>query len=208
MQPLVVTTFVSIDGVMQGPGAPDEDRSGGFDLGGWLVPSMDEVVAEFAAEWIQLAGGILLGRRTYQMLAGYWPHVTDPADVLARHLNTLPKFVVSRTLERAGWANTTVLRGDLRAEVARLKATGHGELQLHGSLNVASQLIAAGLVDEYRLWTFPVVLGRGMRLFADGSPAVRLRLTQSRTSPSGVVVNTYQPAGPVTVGAFIPAGHD
>ena len=124
MRRLVLTTFASVDGVMQSPGAPDEDRSGGFEMGGWLVPYVDASTAAFAVEWIQQAGGILLGRRSYEMLASYWPHVTDPDDVLARHLNTLPKYVVSTTLTDPGWRPATVIAGDLVTEINRLKADG------------------------------------------------------------------------------------
>jgi dihydrofolate reductase len=201
---LVLTTFVSVDGVMQGPGAPDEDRGGGFELGGWLVPFMDASTAAFAVEWIQQAGGILLGRRSYEMLASYWPQVTDPDDVLAKHLNTLPKYVVSSTLTDPAWGPATVVAGDVGAEIARLKAEGDGELQVHGSRRLARSLIADGLVDEYRLWVFPVLLGEGARLFGDGLPATGLRLVEQRTSDSGVVVHTYRPAGPLTFGAFQP----
>jgi hypothetical protein len=140
---LVLTTFASVDGVMQSPGAPDEDRSGGFEMGGWLVP--------------------------------------DPA-----------------------WRPATVIVGDLVTEISRLKADGDGELQVHGSRRLARSLIGQGLVDEYRLWVFPVLLGAGERLFGDGPPPTGLRMVGSRTSESGVVVHTYQPAGPLTFGSFQP----
>ena len=202
MRRLVLTTFASVDGVMQSPGAPDEDRSGGFEMGGWLVPYVDASTAAFAVEWIQQAGGILLGRRSYEMLASYWPHVTDPDDVLARHLNRLPKYVVSTTLTNPTWRPATVIAGDLVTEIKRLKADGDGELQVHGSRRLARSLIGQGLVDEYRLWVFPVLLGAGERLFGDGLPPTGLRMVGSRTSESGVVVHTYQPAGPLTFGSF------
>jgi dihydrofolate reductase len=201
---LVLTTFVSVDGVMQGPGAPDEDRSGGFELGGWLVPYVDASTAAFAVEWIQQAGAILLGRRSYEMLASHWPHVTDPGDVLARQLNALPKYVVSTTLTDPAWGPATVIAGDVGSEVALLKAEGDGELQVHGSRRLARSLIAEGLVDEYRLWVFPVLLGAGERLFGDGLPSTGLRLVGSRTSESGVVVHTYRPGDPLTFGSFQP----
>lgn len=204
MRKLVLTTFVSVDGVMQSPGAPDEDRGGGFALGGWLVPYVEASTAAFAVEWIQQAGGLLLGRRSYEILASHWPHVTDPNDVLAQHLNTLPKYVVSTTLSDPAWGPATVIAGDLGTEIARIKADGDGELQVHGSRRLARSLIAQGLVDEYRLWVFPVLLGVGERLFGDGLPSAGLRLVASRTSESGVVVHTYQPAGPLTFGSFQP----
>ena len=202
MRRLVVTTFVSVDGVMQSPGAPDEDRSGGFELGGWLVPYADASTAAFAVEWIQQARGLLLGRKSYEILAAHWPNVTDPNDVLAVHLNTLPKYVVSTTLTEPTWGPATVISGDLGTAIARLKADGEGELQVHGSRSLARSLIDLDLVDEYRLWVFPVLLGSGERLFGDGLAPVGLRLVSSRTSESGVVVHTYQPAGPLTFGSF------
>ncbi len=202
MRKLVLTTFVSLDGVMQSPGAPDEDRSGGFELGGWLVPHADASTAGFMVEWIQQADGILLGRKSYDMLAGYWPHITDPSDVVAQHLNALPKYVVSKTLTDPAWGPATVVAGELGLEIARLKADGDGELQVHGSRQLARELIGQGLVDEYRVWVFPVLLGAGERLFGDGLPPKALRLIGSRTSESGVVVHTYEPAGPLTFGAF------
>src|ERR1700755_2320774 len=119
---LVLTTFASVDGVMQSPGAPDEDRSGGFEIGRWLVPYLGAATASVAIEWIQQASGILLGRRSYEMLASYWPHVTDPDDVLARHLNTLPKYVVSTTLTNPTWGPATAMARHLRTELKRLKA--------------------------------------------------------------------------------------
>jgi dihydrofolate reductase len=201
---LVLTTFVSVDGVMQSPGAPDEDRGGGFELGGWLVPYVDASTAGFAVEWIQQASGFLLGRRSYEILASHWPHVTDPSDVLARHLNTLPKYVVSRTLTAPAWGPATVIAGDLSTEIARLKADSDGELQVHGSRRLVQSLISQGLVDEYRLWVFPVLLGTGERLFGDGLPPTGLRLIGSRKSESGVVVHTYQSGGPLTFGSFQP----
>ena len=204
MRKLVVTTFVSVDGVMQSPGAPDEDRSGGFELGGWLVPYADQSLAAFMVEWIQQADGILLGRRTYEILGAFWPNVTDPSDVVAKCLNTLPKYVVSTTLTEPAWGPATVIAGDIGTEIGRLKAEGDGELQVHGSRQLARSLIGEGLVDEYRLWVFPVLLGVGERLFGDGLPPTGLRLVGSRTSESGAVVHMYQPAGPLTFGSFEP----
>src|SRR6201989_969670 len=165
---------------IQRPGAPHEDRVGGFEMGGWLVPYVDASTAAFAVEWIQQADGILLGRRSYEMLASYWPHVTDPVAVLPRHLNTLPKYVVSTTLTDPAWRPATVIAGDLVTEITRLKADGDGELQVHGSRRLARSLLGQGLVDEYRLWVFPVLLSAGERLFGDGLPPTGLRMGGSR----------------------------
>ena len=138
MSKLVVTTFLSLDGVMQAPGAPDEDRSGGFDQGGWLVPFADEDMMRIVVDWIALADGFLLGRRTYEIFAAYWPRVTDPNDPVARALNTLSKYVVSKTLDKAEWNNSTLIQGDVLEEIKKLKRRPGKELQVHGSVVLLS----------------------------------------------------------------------
>ncbi|MEO3751626.1 dihydrofolate reductase family protein [Streptomyces sp. B6B3] len=199
---LTTTMFLSLDGVVQGPGAPDEDPRGGFTQGGWVFPHADEDFGELVAGWFAAADAFLLGRRTYEIFAGYWPRVTDPADPIAGRLNALPKYVASHTLREAEWAGSTVLSGDLAAEVAALRQRPGGELQIHGSSELVRSLMAHDLIDEYRLLFFPVVLGNGRRLFTEGSTPTALRLTGTATTASGVVLHTYEAAGRPTYGSF------
>ena len=197
---LLVTTFLTLDGVMQAPGGPDEDRDSGFDHGGWLVPFADEDMMRFVVEWIGRADAFLLGRKTYEIFAAHWPRVTDPSDPVARALNTLPKYVASKTLDKVGWNNATVLRGNVVEEIRKLKSRPGRELQVHGSGGLAQTLIENDLVDEYRLWSFPVVLGSGKRLFGSGTAPATLKLVDSRTTSTGVSINTYARAGAVQHG--------
>jgi dihydrofolate reductase len=199
MARLVVTTFVTLDGVMQAPGGPDEDRSGNFEHGGWLVPYFDDETGAFMAEVFERAGSFLLGRKTYEIFAGYWPNVTDENDPIASGLNSLPKYVASRSLERADWEGSTVIR-DVPAEVAALKEQPGGELQVHGSGDLIQSLIEHDLVDAYNVLTFPVMLGTGKRLFPEGVRPGALRLTESRTTGNGVMISSYERAGEPTYG--------
>jgi dihydrofolate reductase len=202
---LTITTFLSVDGVMQGPGGPDEDRSDGFDRGGWLVPLFDDATGEFITETFEKADAFLLGCRTYEIFAAYWPKVTDADDPVASRLNGLPKYVVSSHLRSADWHNSTIVKGDIAAEVARLKGMRGRELQVHGSGTLARTLLENDLVDEWRLLVFPVIVGAGRRLFPDLGVATGLRLVDSRTTPSGVAVNIYQPTGRPEFGEVPPA---
>jgi dihydrofolate reductase len=190
MSVLSVVEYVSVDGVIQGPGHAGEDASGGFELGGWTGPFMDEH-RRYAGEVLPHAGAILLGRLTYDIWATYWPTVTDPADEIAAALNSLPKYVASRTLESAPWPGTTVVR-DVPAEVAALRAKPGGDILVMGSSVLAHTLAEHDLVDRYELWVHPVVLGRGKRLFADGAAPRELRLANSRTTEAGLVLLTYE----------------
>ncbi|MEU8608246.1 dihydrofolate reductase family protein [Actinoplanes sp. NPDC048791] len=195
---LSLMQFLSLDGVSQGPGGPDEDTTDGFTSGGWFVPHLDETFLRLVTEWIREADGFLLGRRTYEAFARDWPKATDPDDEVARQLNSRPKYVASQTLRAGDWAPTTVLSGDVAAQVAELKQQPGRELQIHGSSRLAQSLLAAGLIDELRLIIAPVVVGTGRRLFPDGGTPAGLRLTHHQTTPSGLAIHTYEPAGAPT----------
>jgi len=199
---LTLHTFLTLDGVMQAPGGPDEDPDGGFPYGGWSFPYGDEDFGAAMVGWFAGASAFLLGRRTYQIFSGYWPRVTDASNPIASKLNTLPKYVASTTLASAEWRGSVLLGGDLAAEVAKLKEQPGSELQVHGSGDLAQTLIAHDLIDEYRLLTFPVHLGSGKKLFRDGARPAALRLTSATTTSSGVVIASYQPAGPVRYGSY------
>jgi dihydrofolate reductase len=192
---LTVTTFLSVDGVYQGPGGPEEDRRDGFDRGGWLVPHFDEATGQFMEEVFGEVDAFLLGRRTYEIFAASWPNATDPNDTVAKALNTLPKYVASSTLTNPEWANTTVLEGDLASAVRSLKKRDGRELQVHGSGKLVQFLLANDLVDRLNLLVFPVIVGAGRRLFPDRGIATGLALEESRTTPSGVSVSVYRPSG-------------
>jgi len=199
---LTLHTFLTLDGVMQAPGGPDEDPDGGFSHGGWSFPYGDQDFGEAISGWFDHASAFLLGRKTYQIFSGYWPQVTDPGDPVASKLNALPKYVASTTLTSVDWHNSALLGGDLAAEAAKLKEQPGNELQVHGSGGLAQTLIEHDLVDEYRLLYFPVHLGSGKKLFRDGAKAAALRLISATTTGSGVIIATYQPAGPVQYGSY------
>ncbi|MFE4858647.1 dihydrofolate reductase family protein [Streptomyces sp. NPDC056670] len=202
---LTFTTFITLDGVVQAPGGPEEDPGGGFAQGGWQVPFDDEEAGRYVTEWFAGADAFLLGRRTYDIFAAYWPRVTDPAHPVAGPLNGLPKYVVSNTLKNPQWQHTTVIGGvdaDIVAELRVLKDRPGGEIQVHGSGTLAQFLMAHGLIDEYRLWTYPVVLGEGRRLFADGAAPTSFALTGTRTTSTGVCVNSYRPTGRPQYGSY------
>jgi dihydrofolate reductase len=201
MSKLTITTFVTLDGVMQAPGGPKEDPSGSFVHGGWIVPYADAAMGRFMTEVFAKAGAFLLGRKTYDIFAAHWPRVTDPADPIASALNKLPKYVASKTLDRAEWNDTTVIR-DVVSEVSKLKQRYAHELQVHGSCGLAQTLIENDLIDEYNLLYFPVVLGSGKRLFGSGAVPTAFKLAATLTTGTGVVISTYQRAGHPTYGSF------
>jgi dihydrofolate reductase len=194
MSRLTMTSFVSLDGVMQAPGGPLEDRSGAFLHGGWVMPFVEQDFGEFMVEVFSRAGAFLLGRGTYEIFASHWPRVTDPKDPIAGALNRLPKYVASRTLDRVEWSGSKLVR-DVRAEVARLKGQDGPEIQVHGSPGLAQTLLAYELLDELHLLRFPVVLGAGKRLFGSGAIPTAFQLVASRTTSKGVQIGTYRPAG-------------
>ena len=199
---LTLHTFLTLDGVMQAPGGPDEDRDGDFTHGGWSFPYGDADFGTAMTGWFEHASAFLLGRKTYEIFSAYWPQVTDPGDPIAAKLNALPKYVASATLTSADWRNSSILAGDVVAEAAKLKEQPGDELQVHGSGGLAHTLIDHDLIDEYRLLFFPVHLGSGKKLFREGARAAALRLTGATTTGAGVVIATYQPAGPVRHGSY------
>jgi dihydrofolate reductase len=194
MSRVVVSTFLSLDGVMQAPGGSDEDRSGGFEHGGWQMPYFDEVGGQAVGQGFATTDGLLLGRKTYEIFAAYWPN--QPADdPFAAAMNGMQKYVASRTLqEPLQWSNSTLLKGNVVEEVNKLKEQPGKDLQVIGSGEFAQTLIGNDLVDEYRLMVHPIVLGTGKRLFRDGSKKTALRLVDSTTTTTGVLILTYQPA--------------
>jgi dihydrofolate reductase len=201
MRKLIVTTFLTFDGVMQAPGGPEEDDSGGFTHGGWSVNSWDDVMGEAKTEEMSGPFDLLLGRRTYEIFAGYWPNAPEEAG--GKPLNDATKYVCSRSRPSLDWGPAVLIEGDAAEGVAALKGEDVGpDLQVHGSGNLAQTLIRHGLVDEYRLWVFPLVLGQGKRLFADGTIPAALRLVDSKISTTGVFMGTYEPAGEVVTGSF------
>ncbi|MFI6283855.1 dihydrofolate reductase family protein [Streptomyces sp. NPDC051018] len=197
---LVLQEFLSLDGVSQGPGSPDEDTSDGFARGGWFVPHLDEAFERVAAGWLGAADAFLFGRRTYENFARDWPEMTDHPN--ARILNGSPKYVASQTLTEAGWQPATILSGDIPARVAELKRRPGRELQIHGSARLGQSLPAAGLIDELRLAIAPVVVGSGRRLFPDGGTPAGLRPLHSETTPSGIAVQIFEPTGLPEYGTY------
>jgi dihydrofolate reductase len=199
---LIVGAFLSLDGVMQGPGGPDEDRDGGFDLGGWVVPYAYDDMGNFMVESITSTDALLLGRKTYEIFAAHWPLVTDENDPIATKLNSMPKYVASRTLDKVEWNNSTLLQGDVAEAVAELKRQPGGSLQTQGSGELIQTLMRHDLVDEYRPLVYPVVLGKGKRLFREGNLPAALRMVDTKTTGTGVAINTYESAGKPTFGEF------
>lgn len=203
MRKLVVSSFMTLDGVVQAPGGPDEDRDGGFEHGGWSVPFWNEQMVQTVTDWTVQAGALLLGRKTYDIFAASWPLVGDE-DPVAATLNRVPKYVASWTLRQVTWNNSTLLSGDVAEEVANLKQQSGAEIQVHGSGNLIQTLLRHSLVDEFRLMTFPVVLGSGKRLFGAGSRPRGLRLIETGASSTGVTIGIYQPGGELEYGAMGP----
>lgn len=185
---------------MQAPGGPDEDTEGGFRHGGWLVPYFDEKFVEIMTNWTSRADSFVLGRKTYEIFAASWPKSTDPADEAATALNTRPKFVASRTLDRTDWNNSRLLKGDVAAQVAGLKAEGDGEIQVHGSGDLLQTLLRNDLVDTLRIWLFPLVLGTGKRLFGEGTIPASFRLVETQAVSTGAVLHVYERAGGMKYG--------
>lgn len=201
MRKLIASTFTSLDGVMQSPGIPTEDPTGGFTLGGWSFTFWDEVMGLSMSGFDGKDRELVLGRKTYEIFEAHWPYQPE-ADPTARALNAAKKHVASRTLKSLQWNNSSVLTGDVASAITALKVQPGHDLQIIGSGNLIQSLQAASLIDEYNVWTFPVVLGRGKRLFEDTAKPCALRLVASKVSTTGVVMSTYVPAGDIPLGSF------
>jgi len=189
---IISITQITLDGVMQAPGGPEEDPTGGFTHGGWAMPFLDDVGRRAIDETIAGEFDMLLGRRTYDIFAGYWPHQDN---AIAKAFNKATKYVATRARSQLDWANSRRLGDDVVEELHRLKASDGPPLHIWGSSQLLQTLIGADLIDEYRLWVFPVVLGEGKRLFENGVPPRRLSLVATQSTPSGVLLNSYRPAG-------------
>jgi len=200
MRELIVNQFMTLDGVVQAPGGPGEDDSGGFAYGGWSVTYWDEPMGDAMGRIMGVPFDLVLGRRTYDLFAAHWPNAVD--DPGAKPLNDATKYVASRSRPTLEWTNSVLLDGDVPDAVAELKKGDGPELQVHGSGNLAQTLIGHGLVDRFNLWVFPVVIGSGKRLFADGTIPSALKLVDSAVSSTGVVMGTYEPAGDIVTGSF------
>jgi len=200
MRKLIVQTFLTLDGIMQAPGGPGEDDDGGFAHGGWSVNYWDEQMGQVMGEATSRPFAMVLGRRTYDIMAAYWPNAPEEAG--GEVFNDATKYVASRSRPTLEWSNSVLVEGDAADGLAALKQEDGPELQVHGSANLIQTLLAHNLVDQYRLWVFPLVLGSGKRLFADGTVPSGLRLVDSTVSTTGVMMCTYEPAGEVVPGTF------
>lgn len=195
MRKLIAITQITLDGVMQAPGGPEEDPESGFTHGGWAMPFLDDDARQAVGETFTGEFDMLLGRRTYQIFASYWPNQGD--NPIAKAFNKATKYVVTRSLDRLDWKKSQRIDGDIVEAIRQLKASNGPSLQIWGSGNLLQTLIAADLVDEHRLWVFPVVLGKGKRLFENGVPPRRFSLVGTQSTRNGVLLNTYRPAGPL-----------
>ena len=207
MRKLIVLSFITLDGVMQAPGGPGEDDSGGFKYGGWSVGYFDDFLGNVMTEQMGHPFDLLLGRKTYDIFAGYWPQVKDETGA---GINRAKKYVVSHRPVNLDWKITVPINGDVAGKINQLKKEDGPEIQVHGSGNLIQTLLKNDLVDEFWLKTFPVALGSGKRLFAEGTMPAGFTLKESRTSPTGVIVSSYAPAGDVKLGSFelTPSGQE
>lgn len=200
MRKLTINTFLTLDGVMQAPGGPQEDPTGGFTHGGWSFKYWDDKMGQIMDEFMGKPFDLLLGRKTYEIFAAHWPHAGD--DPAAVALNNATKFVASRTLKSVDWKNSQLIKGDVAQEVAKLKRADGPEIQVHGSANLIQTLLKHDLIDEFRLWVFPLVLGIGKRLFDGGTIPASLKLVDSKTSSTGVIITRFERGGEIGYGSF------
>lgn len=199
MRKLIVSTFVTLDGVMQAPGGPEEDPSSGFNYGGWSVNYWDDTMNQVMTEVMAVPSDLVLGRKTYEIFAAYWPQSKEEG---ADNLNNARKYVASRTLKQVTWQNSTLLKGDAVQAIRQLKEENGPDLLVQGSSDLLQSLLSHNLVDMFHLWIFPVVIGSGKRLFDKGTLPVGLKLVDSKISTTGVIMTTYVPAGELVTGSF------
>jgi dihydrofolate reductase len=202
MRKLVVLSFITLDGVMQAPGGPEEDPTGGFKHGGWVAGYFDDFLGKVMVEQMSKPFDLLLGRKTYEIFAAHWPYVKTNKDPIATGMNNAKKYVASKTLIKLDWNNSELIKGDVANEVKKLKGQDGPEMQVHGSGGLMQTLLQHDLVDELWLKIFPITLGRGKRLFAEGTIPVGFKLFANKISPSGVIIATYERAGEVKTGSF------
>jgi len=203
MRKLIISSFMSLDGVVQAPGGQKEDPSGGFRFGGWVYPFFDEFVAREMVSQMSNGFDLLLGRKTYQVFASYWPYADTEYDPVAAGINKAKKYVVTRTLEKVDWSNSYIIKGNFQEEIKNLKEEDGPDIQIQGSGNMIQSLWKTDLVDELWLKIFPVALGKGKKLFAEGDFSGSFELTEGKTSPSGVFLAKYRRSGKIKVGAFV-----
>ncbi len=202
MRKLVVLSFITLDGVMQAPGGPEEDPTGGFTHGGWVAGYFDDFLGKVMVEQMSKPFDLLLGRKTYEIFAAHWPYVKTNQEPFAAAINNAKKYVASKTLIRLDWSNSELIKGDVAEEVKKLKDHGGPDIQVHGSGSLIQTLLKQDLVDELWLKIFPIILGGGKRLFAEGTIPVGFKLLEGKILPSGVIVATYVRAGEVRTGSF------
>lgn len=202
MRKLIVLSFITLDGVMQAPGGPDEDPTGGFKHGGWVFPFFDDFLGKVMNRQMSHPFDLLLGRKTYEIFTAHWPYVTANDDPIAAGINNAKKYVASKTLKNLDWSNSELVKKDVAKEVKKLKGQSGLEIQVHGSGNLIRTLLKHDLVDEFWLKIFPITLGRGKRLFADGTIPAGFKLLEFEISPTGVIVASYARAGEVKTGSF------
>jgi dihydrofolate reductase len=202
MRKLIVLSFISLDGVMQAPGGPEEDPTGGFKHEGWVAGYFDDFVGKVMEKQISKPFDLLLGRKTYEIFAAHWPYVNNSKDPFAVRINNAKKYVTSKTLTKLDWSNSELVKGDVLKEIKRIKEQDGPEIQVHGSSNLIQTLLKHDLVDELWLKIFPVTLGKGKRLFAEGTIPAGFKLLEGQISPSGVIIASYERAGEVKTGSF------
>jgi len=202
MRKVVVLSFITLDGVMQAPGGPEEDPTGGFSHGGWVVGYFDDFLGKVMVEQMSKPFDLLLGRKTYEIFAAHWPYVKTSEDPIAAGINNAKKYVTTQTLKKLEWSNSELVKGDVAKEVRKLKEQDGPEIQVHGSGNLIQTLLKHDLLDELWLKIFPITLGKGKRLFAEGTIPVGFKLLESQIAPSGAIVATFVRAGEVRTGSF------